>query len=159
MSLSFEAGFRDLQQLFDIGTGPTVAVFQFAAQFIQLFFRRDDGQPLIHVYFLTAVLDVFVVDKSVDVDFHDRFRRRRFHLFPGLGLGNGFFQHMAVHGKADAGDVAVLFPAKEVAGTANFKVAHSDFKTGTEFRKFFDGLKSFFSDFRQDLVPTIQEVA
>ena len=65
---------------------------------------------------------------------------------------------MAVHGKADAGDIAVLFPTQEVAGAADFQVTHGNLEARAEFGEFLDGLQAFFGDFRQDLVAAVEEI-
>lgn len=77
------------------------------------------------------------------MDFHDRFRWRRRCFLAVLSLGDGIFQHMAVHGKADAGDIAVLFPTQEVAGAADFQVTHGNLEARAEFGEFLDGLQAF----------------
>ena len=62
------------------------------------------------------------------MDFHDRILPFRLGGLAGLGLGNSLFQHMAVHGEPDAGNVAVLFPAQQVAGAADFQIPHGNLK-------------------------------
>lgn len=52
-------------------------------------------------------------------------------------------EELAVEVEADLGDVTGLFGAEEVAGTADFEIAHGDFEAGAEGGVLFDGVDAF----------------
>ncbi len=52
-------------------------------------------------------------------------------------------EELAVEVEADLGDVAGLFGAEEVAGAADFEVAHGDFEAGAEGGVLLDGVDAF----------------
>ena len=58
--------------------------------------------------------------------------------FP-LEFGHGGFEQAAIKLEADGEDVSALFGAEDVAGTADFEVAHGDTEAGTEARVLADG--------------------
>ena len=60
-------------------------------------------------------------------------------FFLALNLADGLFEHGGVHLEADGFDVAGLFAAEHVAGTAEFEVEGGDFESGAEVGEFFEG--------------------
>lgn len=81
----------------------------------------------------------FAETEEVDVkaDFH------RLGNAAALKFGGGGLEHLAIQVKADGGDVTGLLGAEEVAGAADFEVAHGDFEAGAECRVLFDGVDAF----------------
>ena len=71
---------------------------------------------------------------------------------------HGLFEELAVHLEADAGDVAVLLGAKQVARAADLEVAHGDLEAGAELSEFLHGLQALLRRLRQDLIRLVDEV-
>jgi hypothetical protein len=70
----------------------------------------------------------------------DVWARGDFFAFEG---GDALFKELAIEFEADGGDVAALFGAEEVAGAADFEVAHGDFEAAAEGGVLFDGADAF----------------
>ena len=64
-----------------------------------------------------------------------------------LQFADGFLEQLGVQVKADFMDVAALVGAEDVAGAADFEVAHSDAETGAQVGGFEDGLEAHFGGF------------
>ena len=67
-------------------------------------------------------------------------------------------QQVAIGGKADACNIAVLLGSQQVPGSPYLKIPHGDFKACTQLRKITDGLQPFGSHLTEGLVPFIHEV-
>ena len=57
-------------------------------------------------------------------------------------LADGLFQQLAVQLVADRGDVAALLRAQDVAGAADFQVAHGDGEAGAHVAELLDRLQA-----------------
>ena len=95
--------------------------------------------------------------KADDADVHVRFGLGGLGLV--LQLPGGFFQKLAIHLVADGGDVAGLLGAKDVAGAANFQVAHGDLETRAQMAVFLDGFEPLGGHRRHRAVGRQQQIA
>ena len=71
----------------------------------------------------------------------------KLHFEAGFGLlafevADALFEELAVKLKADGGDVAALFGAEQVAGAADFQVAHGDAEAAAQGGILFDGAEA-----------------
>ena len=118
---------------------------------------RAARQPAIDVHPLAVAGDVGLGDERGDADVDVRFGRRRLGLV--LELPRRLFQQLAVHLVADGRDVAGLLGAEDVAGAADFQVAHGDLEAGAEVAVFLDRLQSLGRDRRHRAIGRQEQVA
>ena len=71
---------------------------------------------------------------------------------------DGPFEQFAIEVKADGGDLARLFDAEDIAGAADFEIAHGDFHAAAVSAGLGKGVESFADDFGQRSLSGDEEV-
>jgi hypothetical protein len=92
------------------------------------------------------------VDRQLDLDLG------RACLALALEVGDGLADHPDVEVEADAGDVAGLLPAEQVAGAADLEVLHGDLHAGAEVGVRRDRLEPVVRGLGERLVRRVEEV-
>ena len=123
----------------------TLRIFQLAEATIQL-------------HFITRIRNIAVRNIGLCLNFQNRLRLR-LSLLAVFQAFNSFFQHLAICGKAYAGNMSVLLWSQQIAGTADFQVTHSNLKACAQLRKITDGLQTLFGNFTQRLIRLINKVS
>ena len=115
-------------------------------------------QTAVDFKFVPGIIDIIIRNIGIELDIDDRIRYLFFRFAPILERTDRLLQQTAVQGKPHTGNLAVLFRAQQIAGTADLQIAHGDLEPGAQFRKVPDGLQSFLGNFRQDAVLLVEKI-
>ena len=118
----------------------------------------DSRNALVNLDLVHGIADKIAIDIRFCVQVNKRLRRHFLHLLAMTQILDSFLEQFAVHFKTNAGNVAMLLRTKQIAGSADFQVAHGNLEAGTEFRKLFHGLQALLRRLRQDLIRLVDKV-
>ena len=112
----------------------------------------------VQLQLITGIGNIIVWDIAVNTDLQNRVRLGNTVLNTVLQLADRPLQHIAVSGKAHAGNMPMLLRSQQITCTADLQITHRDLKPGSQFCKVADRLQPFFSDLAQSTVPFIDKI-
>ena len=141
---------RDFQEIFDLVRQNAESVRKFVGDIVGISLCFDRCDSFVKRHSLRLVRNVFFGNKCVEIE---RYRAvgTRLHRFSAL-FKHRFVQKLYIEVVTYRVEVSVLFRAKQIAGAAQFKVAHGDTEARAELGVLFERFKALFGDLGQRAV-------